>query len=210
MLERCRCVSPNNMSRLRRLSAGVFRCLGTKTHFQQLNCQLVYYFRKYCCMFWKFSNIAAMFSDAFHGGEDNHNTNVPQMSGFREESDKLFSCPFNFIQTLYERKDYCSRHWSWDTDCEMQCYGNLVNYLSCGMILLGLWQLVSHRKSQTCYGRHMGLSPPIRRVPARLAWFLQEMPSFLIPLLLMLTSHKPSSMGKKLLLGTFCIHYFQR
>ncbi|XP_044069169.1 3-oxo-5-alpha-steroid 4-dehydrogenase 2b [Siniperca chuatsi] len=92
----------------------------------------------------------------------------------------------------------------------MHCYGDLVNYLSCGMILTGLWHLVHHKKVQTSYGRHMGLSPPARMVPARLAWFLQEMPALLIPVLLMLASHKPSSMGKYQLLGTFCMHYFQR
>ncbi|KAK9541765.1 hypothetical protein VZT92_001785 [Zoarces viviparus] len=92
----------------------------------------------------------------------------------------------------------------------MHCYGDLVSYLSCGMILIGLGQLVHHKKTQTSYGRHMGLPPPARTVPARLAWFLQEMPALLMPLLLTLTRHKPSSTGKYLLLGTFCLHYFQR
>ncbi|XP_076599731.1 3-oxo-5-alpha-steroid 4-dehydrogenase 2b [Chaetodon auriga] len=92
----------------------------------------------------------------------------------------------------------------------MHCYGDLVNYLSCGMILTGLGHLVHHRKTQPAYGRHMGLSPLPRTIPARLAWFLQEMPALLIPLLLLFTSHKPSSMGKYLLLGTFCMHYIQR
>ncbi|CAK6951751.1 -oxo-5-alpha-steroid 4-dehydrogenase 2b [Scomber scombrus] len=92
----------------------------------------------------------------------------------------------------------------------MHCYGTLINYLSCGFILTGLVHLVHHRKTQTSYGRHMKLSPPTRMVPARLAWFLQEMPAFFIPLLLTLTSYRPSSMGKTLLLGTFSMHYFQR
>ncbi|XP_070697320.1 3-oxo-5-alpha-steroid 4-dehydrogenase 2b [Pempheris klunzingeri] len=92
----------------------------------------------------------------------------------------------------------------------MHCHGDLVNCLSCGMILTGLWHLVHHRKTQTSYGRHMGPSPPGRAVPARLAWFLQEMPALLVPLLLMLTSHEASSLGKHVLLGTFCMHYFQR
>ncbi|XP_068184388.1 3-oxo-5-alpha-steroid 4-dehydrogenase 2b isoform X2 [Antennarius striatus] len=92
----------------------------------------------------------------------------------------------------------------------MQCYRDLVNYLSSGMILAGLWHLYYHKKVQRAYGRYLGFSPQIRTVPARLGWFLLELPSLLIPLLLMLTSHKPSTMGKHLLLGTFCIHYFQR
>ncbi|XP_056252243.1 3-oxo-5-alpha-steroid 4-dehydrogenase 2b isoform X1 [Seriola aureovittata] len=92
----------------------------------------------------------------------------------------------------------------------MHCYEDLVNCLSCGIILIGLGHLVHHRKTQTSYGRHMVLSPPARTVPARLAWFLQEIPALLAPLLLMFTSHKPSITGKHLLLGTFCTHYFQR
>lgn len=93
----------------------------------------------------------------------------------------------------------------------MHCYWDLVNCLSCGIILMGLWHVVHHRTVQTSYGRHMGLSPPVRTVPARLAWFLQEMPALLIPLLLiMLTENKPSSTGKYLLLGTFFMHYVQR
>ncbi|KAM7385815.1 hypothetical protein PAMP_001871 [Pampus punctatissimus] len=92
----------------------------------------------------------------------------------------------------------------------MRCYEELINYLSCALILAGLGHLIHHRKTQTSYGRHMRLSPLTRMVPAKLAWFLQEIPAFLFPLLLMFTSHKPSSMGKTLLLGTFCVHYFQR
>uniref|UniRef100_A0A8C6NXG8 3-oxo-5-alpha-steroid 4-dehydrogenase n=1 Tax=Nothobranchius furzeri TaxID=105023 RepID=A0A8C6NXG8_NOTFU len=83
-------------------------------------------------------------------------------------------------------------------------------YLSWGLILVGLAHLVHHKKAQAAYGRHIILSPLVRTVPARLAWFLQEMPAFLIPLLLMQLPHKPSTMGKYLLLKTFFLHYFQR
>uniref|UniRef100_A0A3Q2YW68 Uncharacterized protein n=1 Tax=Hippocampus comes TaxID=109280 RepID=A0A3Q2YW68_HIPCM len=65
-------------------------------------------------------------------------------------------------------------------------------------------------KIQTCYGRHMMQTSPTRLVPARLAWFIQELPAILIPLLLMLTSHKPYSVGKMLLLGTFCLRSVDR
>ncbi|XP_019726264.1 3-oxo-5-alpha-steroid 4-dehydrogenase 2 isoform X1 [Hippocampus comes] len=92
----------------------------------------------------------------------------------------------------------------------MYCNQDLLNYLSFGMVLAGLWHLYRHKKIQTCYGRHMMQTSPTRLVPARLAWFIQELPAILIPLLLMLTSHKPYSVGKMLLLGTFCLHYFYR
>ncbi|CAG6017617.1 unnamed protein product [Menidia menidia] len=93
---------------------------------------------------------------------------------------------------------------------KMHCHENLVNYFSCGIILVGFGHLVHHKKAQTAYGRHMPLSQTAKMVPARLAWFLQEMPALLIPLVLMLTSAKTSSVGKYLLLTTFCLHYFQR
>ena len=122
--------------------------------------------------------------------------------------------PFNFIQILtisfVKGKDLCNTRRPCVSEFDMHCYGDLVSYLSCGMILTGLGHLVHHRKTQPSYGRHMGPSPLARMVPARVGWFLQEMPAFLIPVLLMLTSHKGSSMGKYLLLGTFCMHYFQR
>lgn len=42
----------------------------------------------------------------------------------------------------------------------------------------------------------MGPSPLARMVPARVAWFLQEMPALLIPILLMLTSAQRLQYGE--------------
>ncbi|XP_074532418.1 3-oxo-5-alpha-steroid 4-dehydrogenase 2b isoform X2 [Halichoeres trimaculatus] len=92
----------------------------------------------------------------------------------------------------------------------MDCCEDLVRYLSYGMILTAVGHLVHHKKTQTSYGRHMGLPLAERMVPAAVAWFLQELPALLIPFLLLFASQKPSSMGRNLLLGTFCLHYFQR
>ncbi|XP_017292187.1 3-oxo-5-alpha-steroid 4-dehydrogenase 2 [Kryptolebias marmoratus] len=92
----------------------------------------------------------------------------------------------------------------------MQCYGNLVDYLSCGILLAGLGHLVLHRTAQASYGRHMAASPSGRTMPARLAWFLQEMPALVVPLLLLQFSHDSSAVGRLLVLKTFCLHYFQR
>lgn len=91
----------------------------------------------------------------------------------------------------------------------MQCYENLVHYLSCGILLAGLVHLVHHKKVQASYGRHMAPSSA-RTVPARLAWFLQEMPALLVPVLFLQFSHHSSHTGKHLILKTFCLHYFQR
>ncbi|XP_041646127.1 3-oxo-5-alpha-steroid 4-dehydrogenase 2b [Cheilinus undulatus] len=92
----------------------------------------------------------------------------------------------------------------------MHCYEDLVMCLSCGMILMALGYLVNHKKAQMSYGRHMAPPLPERMVPASVAWFLQEIPALLIPLLLLIASHESSSVGRNLLLGTFCVHYFQR
>ncbi|XP_043993224.1 3-oxo-5-alpha-steroid 4-dehydrogenase 2b isoform X2 [Gambusia affinis] len=92
----------------------------------------------------------------------------------------------------------------------MHCYESVVNYLSWGMLLAGLLHLINHRKAQASYGRHMKPSTPAIMVPARVAWFLQEMPALLMPLLLMHLSRQYSTMGRAILLKTFCLHYFHR
>ncbi|XP_034040750.1 3-oxo-5-alpha-steroid 4-dehydrogenase 2b [Thalassophryne amazonica] len=92
----------------------------------------------------------------------------------------------------------------------MHCCMDLVSYLSYGIILLGIWHLCQDKRVQTSYGRHMKLSTQTRTIPAKLAWFVQGMACLMILLLLLLTQHKPSTMGKYLLLGMFGIHYFHR
>uniref|UniRef100_A0A4W5JBL6 Steroid 5-alpha reductase C-terminal domain-containing protein n=1 Tax=Hucho hucho TaxID=62062 RepID=A0A4W5JBL6_9TELE len=90
------------------------------------------------------------------------------------------------------------------------CWDNLINTLSCVLFLVGVSHLV--RLNQAPYGRYLDLglssSSMPRMVPARLAWFLQELPSLLVPLMMMTTT--PNHTGSSLLLGTFCLHYFQR
>ncbi|XP_019726269.1 3-oxo-5-alpha-steroid 4-dehydrogenase 2 isoform X4 [Hippocampus comes] len=44
----------------------------------------------------------------------------------------------------------------------MYCNQDLLNYLSFGMVLAGLWHLYRHKKIQTCYGRHMMQTSPTR------------------------------------------------
>uniref|UniRef100_A0A8C9Z9A1 Steroid-5-alpha-reductase, alpha polypeptide 2a n=1 Tax=Sander lucioperca TaxID=283035 RepID=A0A8C9Z9A1_SANLU len=84
--------------------------------------------------------------------------------------------------------------------------------LSC--YLRSNWRRTQTR-SHTPYGRY---APPgeSRCCPARLGWFLQEVPAFLLPLLILLyTDAEPGNTGDKstgrtLLLGTFMLHYFHR
>ncbi|XP_046886074.1 3-oxo-5-alpha-steroid 4-dehydrogenase 2b [Hypomesus transpacificus] len=93
----------------------------------------------------------------------------------------------------------------------MHCWENGIHVLCWGLILGGAGHLVGVRTSQASYGRYLGVSTTARKIPARVAWFFQELPALLVPLLLLLlTSSRPSGLGRHLLLGTFCLHYFQR
>lgn len=90
----------------------------------------------------------------------------------------------------------------------MHCRELLVQGLSLGMILGGVMHFVCLAKSHAAYGRYVDASTSSVMVPARLAWFLQELPALLVPLLLLLTTDH----GYKghLMLWMFCLHYFQR
>ncbi|KAK7929507.1 hypothetical protein WMY93_005902 [Mugilogobius chulae] len=57
------------------------------------------------------------------------------------------------------------------------------------------------------YGRYA--RPSARTVSARLAWFLQELPSFLVPALMACVTDGDAQ-GRRLLLCTFTLHYFHR
>ena len=61
------------------------------------------------------------------------------------------------------------------------------------------------------YGRYSSSSfgPGI---PANLAWCIQESPSFIIPLLMILKAPSPAyvSITNQILMGLFMMHYFQR
>ncbi|KAJ8412762.1 hypothetical protein AAFF_G00117130 [Aldrovandia affinis] len=91
----------------------------------------------------------------------------------------------------------------------MSCQEDTVWYLSCGLIFGGAAFFFRQTKVRTPYGRYVGPTQE-RLLPARVAWLLQELPSFLVPVFLVLTAHAPSRLGRNLLLWTFCLHYFQR
>ncbi|XP_067115787.1 3-oxo-5-alpha-steroid 4-dehydrogenase 2-like [Osmerus mordax] len=93
----------------------------------------------------------------------------------------------------------------------MECRESFLQFLSWGLIFCALAYFVRQTKTHTPYGRYVGCDgPPGRTCPAKLAWFLQELPSFLVPVLLVLTTDSQHSLGRNLLLWTFCLHYFQR
>ncbi|XP_033480911.2 3-oxo-5-alpha-steroid 4-dehydrogenase 2a [Epinephelus lanceolatus] len=95
----------------------------------------------------------------------------------------------------------------------MECQDAVVSFLSWTLIIGGAAYLL--RQSYTCtpYGRYAPTTVRCCCCSARLGWFLQEVPAFLLPLLLLLTE-EPGTTGDRtggaLLLCTFMLHYFHR
>ncbi|XP_073331312.1 3-oxo-5-alpha-steroid 4-dehydrogenase 2-like [Pagrus major] len=98
----------------------------------------------------------------------------------------------------------------------MECHDGAVSYLSWALIVGGMTYLLRQTQRHTPYGRYV--EPKARCCPARLGWFLQEVPAFLLPLLLLLFTEEPHTepatsrhwTGRTLLLCTFMVHYFHR
>lgn len=100
----------------------------------------------------------------------------------------------------------------------MKCQDSVVSYLSWALVFGGVVCMLHQvRQNHTQYGRY---SPAAgRALPAKLAWFLQEVPAFLLPLLLLLLSSGTGAgtgagagagTGAGLSLFAFLLHYFHR
>ncbi|XP_006054831.3 3-oxo-5-alpha-steroid 4-dehydrogenase 2 isoform X2 [Bubalus bubalis] len=78
--------------------------------------------------------------------------------------------------------------------------------------LAALGALVLYLAEPSGYGKYSeNLMPVALRLPARAAWFLQELPSFAVPAGIL--AGQPSSLlgpPATVLLGLFCAHYFHR
>ncbi|XP_062866107.1 3-oxo-5-alpha-steroid 4-dehydrogenase 2a [Trichomycterus rosablanca] len=92
----------------------------------------------------------------------------------------------------------------------MLCQERTVHYLSWSLIIGGLLYFLRQIGTHTPYGRYVEVGGRNVMVPAKVAWLVQELPSFLIPVLLMLSTESTTGLGRNLLLGTFCLHYFHR
>ncbi|KAK9540978.1 hypothetical protein VZT92_003393 [Zoarces viviparus] len=94
----------------------------------------------------------------------------------------------------------------------MECRDAAVSSLSWALIVGGAAYMLRQTRSHTPYGRYLPAEG--RCCPARLGWFLQEVPAFLLPLLLLLLTEEPGRTGDRtgrtLLLCTFMLHYFHR
>ncbi|XP_075907419.1 3-oxo-5-alpha-steroid 4-dehydrogenase 2-like [Nelusetta ayraudi] len=93
----------------------------------------------------------------------------------------------------------------------MECQETMVSCLSWLLLLSAVAFLREQTRTRVAYGRYW--LPGDRCCPARLGWFLQELPSFLVPLLLLLLVPRadgPDGGYRILLLGAFMFHYFHR
>ena len=87
----------------------------------------------------------------------------------------------------------------------MECQEAVVFYMSWALLLGAVAFLLQQIHIRTPYGRYRPVGG--RSCPARLAWFLQEVPALLLPLLLLLLTEAG---GSKLLLCAFMLHYLHR
>uniref|UniRef100_A0A8C2K3H0 Steroid-5-alpha-reductase, alpha polypeptide 2a n=1 Tax=Cyprinus carpio TaxID=7962 RepID=A0A8C2K3H0_CYPCA len=92
----------------------------------------------------------------------------------------------------------------------MLCQENTIHYCSWTFVVGGLLHLLHQITSHIPYGRYVNTKSTAMMVPAKAGWFIQELPSFLVPVLLFLTTDSLPGIGRHLLLWTFCLHYFQR
>uniref|UniRef100_A0A3Q0RCY5 3-oxo-5-alpha-steroid 4-dehydrogenase C-terminal domain-containing protein n=1 Tax=Amphilophus citrinellus TaxID=61819 RepID=A0A3Q0RCY5_AMPCI len=91
----------------------------------------------------------------------------------------------------------------------MECWDTAVSYMSWALVIGGVAYLLRQTRSCAEYGRYVPVQA--RCCSAKLGWFLQEVPAFLLPLLLLLFTAEPESgNGRWLLVCTFMLHYFHR
>ena len=86
-----------------------------------------------------------------------------------------------------------------------------IRFLAIVMIATGALVFILLQVIRSAYGRYGNRSwgPDI---DPKVAWFIQELPSFLVPVSLLLFTDCPklSGLPNKILLAIFLIHYFQR
>ncbi|CAH2249827.1 3-oxo-5-alpha-steroid 4-dehydrogenase 2-like [Pelobates cultripes] len=95
----------------------------------------------------------------------------------------------------------------------MQCTEDLDFYLSAVLFISGVLYLIRQLALPAPYGKHVENDKKHRyiMVPAKYAWFIQEVPSFLVPVLVILHSQqKWGTLSCMMLLFMFCGHYFHR
>ncbi|XP_043914616.1 3-oxo-5-alpha-steroid 4-dehydrogenase 2 isoform X2 [Protopterus annectens] len=89
----------------------------------------------------------------------------------------------------------------------LYCIKPVPELLSLGLVLFGLVNLRQQTNCGQFYGRYaekIGWT-----VPAKIGWFIQEMPSFMVPVLCLYVGKGSNIIARGVLL-LFCAHYLQR
>lgn len=88
---------------------------------------------------------------------------------------------------------------------------SVLNFISYMLLFWGVIVLVSLQFVSAPYGRYSRAGWGVQ-LNGKLAWFLQEIPSLLVPGVIVLYTDCPklSEIPNKILLGCFLLHYFQR
>nr|XP_046233490.1 3-oxo-5-alpha-steroid 4-dehydrogenase 2-like isoform X2 [Scatophagus argus] len=95
----------------------------------------------------------------------------------------------------------------------MECQDSVVSFLSWVLVFGGAAFLLQQTRRRTQYGRYAPADARTALCPAKVAWFVQEVPAFALPLLLLLLTEPRTdgqTTGRTLLLCTFVLHYFHR
>ncbi|KAG9483980.1 hypothetical protein GDO78_009736 [Eleutherodactylus coqui] len=94
----------------------------------------------------------------------------------------------------------------------MFCTQDLDLYMSVLLSTIGLLFLLRQKEKPALYGKHIQKNSKQADilVPAKCGWFIQELPSFLIPFVDILYNQACDTVGCKMLFFMFCGHYFQR
>ncbi|XP_040285259.1 3-oxo-5-alpha-steroid 4-dehydrogenase 2 [Bufo bufo] len=94
----------------------------------------------------------------------------------------------------------------------MYCNQDLDFYMSIFLVTIGFLFFLKQGHEPAHYGKYILKTSKQTHIlfPAKLGWFIQELPSFLIPFVVILYNQACDTMGCKMLLFMFCGHYFQR
>ncbi|XP_069811348.1 3-oxo-5-alpha-steroid 4-dehydrogenase 2 [Dendropsophus ebraccatus] len=94
----------------------------------------------------------------------------------------------------------------------MHCTQDLDFYMSISLAIVGLLFLFRLAGTPALYGKHMQSKYKTTGIllSAKCGWFIQELPSFLIPVGAILYNQACRTTGCTMLLFMFCGHYFQR
>ncbi|OCT77937.1 3-oxo-5-alpha-steroid 4-dehydrogenase 2 [Xenopus laevis] len=94
----------------------------------------------------------------------------------------------------------------------MQCNQDMDYYMSLCLAIISVVFLIRQFTYPAAYGKHVATGKKQNEfmVSARYGWFIQELPSFLVPVVVILYRQQCSSLGCKMLSFMFCGHYFHR